>query len=55
MSDFKGTYTPNFHLAKPSGEDKVDISILNANMDIIDDNLGQGGGGEHLSVRLCTE
>lgn len=45
MSDFKGTYTPNFHLAKPSGEDKVDISILNANMDIIDDNLGQGGGG----------
>ena len=45
MSEFKGTYTPNFHLAKPSGEDNVRISDLNDNMDIIDTALASSGGG----------
>ena len=45
MSEFKGTFTPNYHLAKPSGADNVDISILNDNMDIIDNAIAQGGGG----------
>lgn len=26
-------YTPNLNLAKPVGTDKVDVSILNGNMD----------------------
>ena len=38
-------YTANYHLAKPDGNDNVDISVLNSNADIIDSALAQGGGG----------
>ena len=34
-------YTPNLGLAKPDGTDKVAISQLNSNMDILDEHVGQ--------------
>lgn len=34
-------YTPNLGLAKPDGTDKVAISQLNNNMDILDEHVGQ--------------
>lgn len=37
-------YTPNLKLAKPAGTDKVDVSVLNSNMDIIDEKSAQWGG-----------
>lgn len=33
-------YTPNLGLAKPDGTDKVAISQLNNNMDILDEHVG---------------
>ena len=32
-------YTTNFNLAKPEGTNTADISVLNGNMDIIDENM----------------
>ena len=37
-------YTNTFNFAKPAGEDKVDVSVLNSNMDILDQTLTAGGG-----------
>ena len=34
-------YTPNLGLVKPDGTDKVAISQLNSNMDILDEHVGQ--------------
>lgn len=34
-------YTTNFSLAKPAGTDTADISVLNGNMDIIDENMAK--------------
>lgn len=36
LTDFNGTYTTHYELAKPSGEDKVSIDVLNDNMDKLD-------------------
>ncbi len=33
-------YTPNLGLVKPDGTDKVAISQLNSNMDILDEHVG---------------
>ena len=33
------TYTTNYHLAKPAGEDFVDVEVLNGNMDTLDTEL----------------
>lgn len=44
MSNFNGTYTETFKLAKPSGNDNVDIGTLNQNMDTLDATLTAGGG-----------
>ena len=38
-------YTQYFNLAKPSMEDNAEISVLNDNMDIIDEILNQEGSG----------
>ena len=34
-------YTPNLGLVKPDGTDKVAVSQLNSNMDILDEHVGQ--------------
>ena len=39
LTDFNGTYTAHYELAKPSGEDKVDISVFNQNANKIDSIL----------------
>ena len=47
------TYTPNFNLCKPEGTDDFDnfLSEFGDNMDIIDANLGGGGGsGGHTII-----
>lgn len=33
--------TPNYELKKPKGNENADISVLNENMDIIDEALGE--------------
>ena len=38
-------YTANFNLIKPDLADPANIAELNANWDVIDENLGGGGGG----------
>lgn len=38
-TDFNGTFTPHYEFAKPSGEDKVSIDVLNDNMDKLDSIL----------------
>ena len=44
-------YTENYHLEKPELNDDYDAFITNYgnNMDIIDEHLGQGGGGSSVS------
>lgn len=44
------TYTPNFNLAKPEMTDPTEnfLSDFGANMDIIDQNLGGGGGSGNV-------
>jgi len=39
-------YTNNFHLAKPDGNDKVEVAVLNSNTDILESTLTAGGGYE---------
>lgn len=36
MAEFKGTYTEHYNFAKPSLEDKVDIGVINENMNKLD-------------------
>lgn len=44
------TYTPNYNLYKPAGTDQFDnfLTEFGNNMDIIDSNLGGGGGSSTL-------
>ena len=46
------TYTPNYNLGKPNATDRYDLfrQLFNDNMDIIDNNLGGGGGGSWTDV-----
>lgn len=45
------TYTPNYNLEKPDSSDPFGDfrQSYNSNMDIIDQNLGGGGGGDSVS------
>lgn len=45
------TYTPNYNLYKPAGTDQFDnfLTEFGNNMDIIDQNLGGGGGSSTLA------
>ena len=45
------TYTPNYNLYKPAGTDQFDnfLTEFGNNMDIIDQNLGGGGGSSSLA------
>ena len=52
------TTTPNYGLTKPAGTDPVDISVLNANADIIDTalhGLATGKQGAEEGKGLSTE
>lgn len=48
------TQTENYKLNKPARTDKIDIDLLNENMDIIDDQLGKAGYYE-LDLRDVTD
>lgn len=45
------TYTPNYNLYKPAGTDQFDnfLTEFGNNMDVIDSNLGGGGGSSTLA------
>lgn len=44
------TFTPNYNLEKPESTDHFGdfLGLFNDNMDIIDDNLGGGGGSGNV-------
>lgn len=45
------SYTPNYNLGKPDSTDQFGNfrQLFNDNMDIIDQNLGGGGGGSYTA------
>ena len=47
------TYTPNYHLSKPDNNDALKDfrEAYNGNMDIIDQNLGGGGGSSGHTIQ----
>lgn len=49
-------YTENFHLEKPESNDDFENFLGNygSNMDIIDEHLGQGGGGGNVNDVLVN-
>jgi hypothetical protein len=49
------TETKKFKLKKPGIEDTADIEVLNQNFDIIDENLGTGGGAAQYVIDLSSE
>lgn len=49
------TETKKFKLKKPGIEDTADIEVLNHNFDIIDENLGAGGGAAQYIIDLSSE
>ena len=38
-SDFVANFTTNYNLQKPFPSEKVDVNVINQNMDVIDTNL----------------
>ena len=54
------TKTTNYNLTKPSYNESADISVINQNMDIIDEKMKEienasGGGGGGSSVTVDSE
>lgn len=48
------TTTPNFNLIKPELSDAADITAMNLNWDIIDENLGKGKGNGNILVNATS-
>ena len=48
------TKTPNFNLTKPSEVDLVEVDVLNGNMDIIDEALGNLSKKELVTVYAAS-